>query len=267
MDKMDLIKVRKELDDVGFAIIPFPQSLKQSMLHYVKTYLSEVATKQSDFSTLKNTPSFEDHSVAILDMSDAQYIANLSKPYRIYPDSISHSIIDWIKTEMCDVFGASKIDANYVSPAERKINQQLNSKTYDIFWRCVRFNKTDVGPAHCDCHFWDLAKGTEQEVPVPFSYRERWKLWVPLMGCAKDNVLQVIPYSHKENVSMHITETPFGKRPSLDPIWYKENEKNFIYPNIHLENECIIFHDRLVHTGPKNHTSNLRISSEFTMLV
>lgn len=264
---MDVINIRKDLNDIGFATIPFPQSIKKSMVHHIKSYLGTVATQQTNFASINKASSYENHSIAILEMSDVQYIQHLAKPYRIYPDSISHLIIDWLKDEMRDVLGVPKIDANYVSLSERKINQKLHPATYDIFWRCVRFNKTDVGPAHCDCHFWDLAKGTEDEVPVPFAYNERWKLWVPLAGCAKDNVLQVIPYSHKENVSMHVIDTVFGKKPSLDPVWYKNNEKNFIFPDVNLEEECIIFHDRLVHRGPKNHTSNLRISSELTMLV
>lgn len=264
---MDLIKIRKELNDIGFAVIPFPQSLKKPMIHYIKTYLSEIVTKQSDFSTMKKENSYENNSASILSMPDIEYIQYFSKPFRIYPDHLSHLIINWIKIEMCRLFEVHRVDANYVSPAERKINQKLHPTTYDIFWRCVRLNKNDVGHAHCDCHFWDLAKGTEGEVSTPFPYRERWKLWVPLMGCAKDNVLQVIPYSHQEHIPMHVIDTAFGKRPSLDPVWYEKNEKNFIFPDVHLEEECIIFHDRLVHRGPKNRTSNLRISSELTMVI
>lgn len=263
---MDLLKIREELNDIGFIVIPFPKPIKESMINHIKKYLYEVTEKPSNFNKMKNLDSYETSSADILTMSDNDYIKNFSKPFRMYPDNVSQLILDWIKVEIRKILGVTKVDSNYVSPAERKINKKLNATTYDIFWRSVRRNKNDVGPAHCDYQFWDIAKDTDDEVPVPFSYRERWKLWVPLLGCVKENILQVIPYSHKEDIPMQVIETAFGKRPLLEPKWYEKNKDRLIVPIRNVDEDCIIFHDRLVHSAPKNQTSNLRISSEFTML-
>ena len=135
----------------------------------------------------------------------------------MYPDHISQAIVEWVREEMGKILEVSKIDANYVSPAERKINNALHEKTYDIFWRCVRLNKNDVGQPHRDSQFWELQKGTDDEVPVPFAYRNRWKLWVPLIGCVKENSLQMMPFSHQEEIPTQVIDTPFGRRPAGKP--------------------------------------------------
>ena len=265
---MDLLKIRQDLHDNGFVVVPFPKQIKASMISYIKSYLQDVVEKRVNFNL--QTRALDSDGIssdAILAIPDHEYVQNFSKPFRMYPDHVSQLILTWIKPEFNKLLGVSKVDSNYVSPAERKINQQLHATTHDIFWRCARLNKNDVGPAHCDYQFWELAKGTEDEVPVPFAYRERWKLWVPLMGCGKENSLQVMPSTHKENVPHQLTETAFGQRPCLDPKWYAVNECRFIAPINNIADECIIFHDRLVHRGQKNNISNLRISSELTILV
>lgn len=269
---MEEIKVKMDLHNNGYTIIPFPQHIKEEMINHIKLYLNEVALKQTNVKKVQNsdviinTNLYEENSEIILTMSDPDYVSNFSKPLRMFPETVTCIIIDWIKTEMRLLLGVEKTDSNYVSPAERKGNPKLIPTSYDIFWRCVRRDKNDVGPAHCDSQFWELAKNTEDEVPVPFSYRQRWKLWVPLLGCEPENMLQVIPFSHLEEIPMQITDTPYGKRPCLEPTWFKKNKARFIVPIKNVATDCVIFHDRLIHRGQKNHSKNLRISSEFTIL-
>lgn len=262
---MDVVKIRRDLNEVGFVFVPFPTLVKDTMISYVKMFIKEVAKKRSINKT-GNKETYEASSSIVLTMPDKDFIKNFSKPFRMYPDNISQMILDWAKLKIPKILGVNKIDSNFVSPSERKINQKLNLTTYDIFWRCVRRDKYDVGPAHADFQFWELAKDTDDEVPVPSHYFDRWKIWIPLLGCGKENILQMMPYSHKENVPMHVITTPFGRKPWLNDEWYEKNKFRFVIPDINADEDCILFHDRLIHRGPKNNTSDLRISSELTVL-
>lgn len=261
---MNILKIRKDLSDVGFSVLPFPKLIKEVMINYVKNFLYE--TNQKHFKQADDIDHYERSGKNVIAMSDNEYIKIFAKPFRMYPDDIAKLILDWVKGEFPKIFGVERVDSNYVSPAEREINQKLHHHSYDVFWRCIRPQKYDVGPAHCDYQFWDLAKNTDSEVPVPFLYRERWKIWTPMLGCVKENMLQVMPFSHNEKIPVTVTETPFGKRPWLEPQWYEKNKNRFIVPVENMD-ECVIFHDRLVHRGQKNNTTNLRISSELTILI
>ena len=144
---------------------------------------------------------------------------------------------------------------------------------YDIFFRIVRKNKNDIGPPHYDELIWEQGSNTSAEVTVK-KEEDRWKVWIPLEGCDKQNALQFVRGSHLEDVpwffdTKRVTQTTIATgskgSPSIDRGWLKKNELNFISEAWNI-GDAVVFHDKIVHRGPVNNTKLLRTSAEFTLL-
>lgn len=251
-----MLRTCEEMKEKGFVIIPFPSSIKDVMLKHIQGYVAEVTRSSEDNLT-----------AAVMRLSDEEFSSFLgAKPFRMFPDEVSRILAHWVAT-LSPLIGGARAGINYVNAYERKTNPRLRPDSYDVFWRCVRPGKGDVGAPHADYQFWELAKGTDDEAGIPFEYDERWKIWIPLLGCENINSLQVIPGSHAEEVPVTISSTKNGLRPSLDSTWLKENEKRFICPFQNFTDCCVLFHDKLVHKGPPNQASHLRISADLTILL
>lgn len=254
MQKLINIRESEKMQEDGFMVIPFPSHLVRTIQEHTTRFIAKATN-----SSLNPT-----EAVALL--SDQEFIEKFSKPFRLFPDEIGHQMQAWVLS-LKEVLGASEIGVNYVSPKERSINPTLQKTSYDTFWRCVRPNKLDVGKAHCDFQFWEIAKGTEDEAPCPFAYQERWKIWAPIFGCGKTNSIQMIPKSHLEEVPTGLIKTVNGPKPNIDADWLLKNESRFICPFEEFSNRCVLFHDKLVHRGPKNEGKELRISAEISILI
>ena len=99
-------------------------------------------------------------------------------------------------------------------------------------------------------------------------YDERWKIWVPLLGCDKNNSIQFIKGSHLEEVPfVKIIKDDGSIKPDIDKNWLIENEPKFECPFDSFDGNCVIFNDKLIHRGPKNNSDQIRISNEFTVLL
>lgn len=252
---MQNVRLSDEIQKKGFMIIPFPESLKDTMRHYIRSYIEGIAGAEKDLTK------------SVMKLADEDFSRNLgSKPLRMFPQTIANELYSWAAS-LAHFLGGIQCGINYVSLVERKQNRNLSEDSYDVFWRCVRPGKGDVGAPHADYQFWELAKGTEEEPGVPFSYDERWKIWIPLMGCVSENSLQVIPESHREDIPTSLRETKNGLRPNIDKEWLDQNDKRFICPFQEWTNTCVLFHDKLVHKGPPNKAQNLRVSAELTLLL
>lgn len=225
----------------GFLICPFSKELSEAMKAHIQQFFVHTHP---------------------LKLTDDEFVQKFAKPFRMFPDSVAALALDWIQT--LPIRG-KKTGINYVCPDERKKNPALREDSYDIFWRCVRPGKPDVGAAHCDFQFWEIAKGTSAEVGAPFEYQERWKIWVPLLGCDATNSLQLVPGSHLLDVPTDRVMTKNGYKPVIQPDWLEKHE--FICPLQTFGPHCILFHDKLVHRGPPNNTQSIRLSAEFTILV
>lgn len=249
------IRIAPEMLEKGYMVIHFPVSLKKLMRSHIESYIHKVS------------PGFKDLTEAVMHLSDEHFVEVLgNKPFRMFPDSVAHEIAKW--AEACaPSFGAVQSGINYVNQAELEGNKALHPHSYDTFWRCVRPGKGDVGAAHADFQFWELARGTTEEPGLPFSYDERWKIWTPLLNCTNDNSLQLIPGSHLEELPITIRKTKFGLRPDIETSWLEANEKRFMCPLTSFEDTAILFHDKVVHRGPRNNTAQLRISGELTILL
>lgn len=243
------MNLKKELERDGFLVYPFPKLLSDAMKAHILQFFNVPPDKLTEKSQ---------------SFTDEEFTQKFAKPFRMFPDSVAALAVDWVKGLS---FGAPKAGINYICPDERKKNPALREDSYDIFWRCVRPGKPDVGSAHCDFQFWEIAKGTSAEVETPFKYFERWKIWVPLFGCSSENSLQVVPASHRQDVPTDRIMTKNGLKPVIQPHWLEKHEKDFICPLADFGSHCVLFHDKLVHRGPPNHTQSLRLSGEFTILL
>ncbi len=256
LSEMETVGLREseEMQTKGFMVLPFPQAIKAKMRAHLESYIHRV--------TNHSGPLLE----ALSTLSDEQFVQYFKKPLRMFPDSVSKEVVSWVESR-AEFLGGNRSGINYVSREEREGNPALHEHSYDLFWRCVRPGKADVGAAHADFQFWEMAKGTPLEAIVPFDYDERWKIWMPLLGCEPSNSLQVIPGSHLVDLPLEYVQTKSGLRPTIADEWLKQHSPQFICPLTDFTSQCILFHDKLVHKGPANNTKNVRISAEFTILL
>ena len=245
----------------GFMIIPFPTDLSELMQGQARDYIG-----QATGVSLTKDAGAEELTRAVLKPSDDVFVQKFKKPLRILPDPIAGRALKWVEG-LAEFLGGRRAGIDYVSEAERQENPALNATTYDVYWRCVRPGKPDVGQPHADFQFWELHRGTPLEQKGAFDYDERWKIWLPLIGCDKTNSLEVLPGSHTEDVPMLSIETKYGTKPSIKAEWLAANEKRFVCPLTKFSNCAVLFHDKLIHRGPANQTAHLRVSAELTILL
>lgn len=253
------IRTSKEMQDNGFVIFPFPAELGTAMRAHISRYMG-VSSPATGNDLIKRL------TEKSLGFQDEEFTRIFSKPFRMFPDPVANLAVEWVES-LVNQFGGKRTGVNYVSTDEREKNSALRKDSYDVFWRCVRPGKPDVGAAHCDYQFWEIVRGTKDDVECPFDYDERWKIWVPLMGCDPTNSLQVVPGSHAQEVPTDRVMTKNGYKPVIQPQWLNQYEKSFVCPLTTFNNQCVLFHDKLVHRGPANNTQNLRLSGELTILL
>lgn len=220
--------------------------------------------------------SFEDLSIKITKLSDDEFSKIARKINRFLNYEICLKIEKWIKdsTELRNVLKYKKIRISNITPYEYQESKNLQPNHLDIFFRLIRQYKKDIGPAHYDELIFMQAKNSDAEVSQNQN-EERWKIWIPLEGVNDRNALQFVRGSHLEKVPWYIdikrktqTSLAAGKvgSPAIDEEWLSINEKNF-KPEAWRIGEAVLFHDKLVHRGPINHSSKLRTSIEFTILI
>ena len=243
----------------------------------IPNYIYE-ALRVDVLSKISSSESVHDSFLLISSMSDDEFRASFPKWNRILSDAIARQVESCCQS-MRDLLDVDDLRISPVSLHEIRNNKTLTIGDLDLFYRIARAGKKDTGPAHYDELFWDLVSGTESEPLSPSEYNARWKVWIPLYNCSRENMLHVVSGSHHEAVptfwdnsvtSSYISKgSNQSKRPSISPVWLKDNEQRFICPQNLGIGKFILFHDKLVHKGPENlrNDKNLpRISCEFTLL-
>src|SRR3990167_10158425 len=112
---MNSTKIISELDHTGFSLISFPKKLKNAIVDHIESYLSQVISRENLEAKKSKIKNYEEYANVILTMDDANFLSHFSKAYRMFPDEISHLIVDWIKTDLRKILEVSQADSSYVS--------------------------------------------------------------------------------------------------------------------------------------------------------
>lgn len=246
---------QNQLSREGYCILPFPPELKGYLMSYIYKYCSESGIINDD----------RDIEDSILSIPDGEFSNAFTKQFRFFRNKQATRVLEWAKKEIEPILD-SHISINKIRPLEKSDKLGVAADNLDVYWRCVRNNKKDVGEPHSDFQFWELDK-RNKNLPVGYEgVNERWKLWIQLSGCTAGNSLQFIPGSHHENIPGSFVETNHGLRPKIDQEWLEKNNIRFKKIEANNEVSCILFHDKLVHKGVINTESKIRFSAELTLL-
>lgn len=249
----------------GFLVLPFPDDILDEARSHVADY---ILAQDSKGRTPEAETSLLDHLTTIVtEMSDDEFVTKFRKGFRTLPDQISAKFVPWIEQELAGRLKANKIALTYVSEADRNTNPTLQPESFDIYWRIVRPHKPDVAGPHIDATFAYLNEDSDREIPLPFEYEARWRVWVPILGCDAENSLQFIPGSQFEDFPATSIDTPLGPRPSIGENWKRDNMQRFICPFTRIDGHCVLFRDDVVHQGPVNEGESLRLSMDFTVVM
>ena len=252
------LRESKQLEEEGFLVIPFPQDLSKLMMSHIESYVEE-QTSMKGLSLTKQIESF----------SNTEFNKVFDKSQRQFPDTVGLYLLKWVQEVMAPQLGGKAASINYPwKHRQESCTAEQNTSIYDIYWRSVRPNCPDIGPAHADYQFWNIFEELYGKIECAIPYDERWKIWFPLHGCDKSNSLQMLPGSHKEDVPFLKQKTSDGViKPDIDHDWLHEKESDFVCPLDSFEGAAILFHDKLIHRGVMNRTSQVRISGELTILL
>ena len=155
-----------------------------------------------------------------------------------------------------------------MSKTDLKYNSKLKIDDYCVYYRVVREDKDDVSYPHRDSDFWKTHKYNKNLAPkLPFQYEKRLKVWFPIFGCNKKNSLHFFSYSHKKKIRTDFILKNGLRKPSISKNYISQNKKDIFMPIKNFNNQAVLFDDNCVHFAPKNSSSKLRISCEFTALV
>ena len=257
---MDYQSIRNELEREGMVLYPFPKSILQMMTNEIETYFKQYSLQKSanELATLQES---------IFKMEDDKFVTEFSKPNRNFREQVGNAVSSWAREEFSKLFEGKHAGINCLCEWEVEGLDYPYKDSLSVYWRCVRPNKaSDVGAPHRDSTFWTLPNMEDYDPRLPFEYKRRWKVWLPIFGCNKNNSLNLVPNSHKDEVPIKTKMTQFGERPTIDQSWLNANDENFISPLDETMGQCIIFHDDMVHKGVLNTSKNLRVSAEFSVL-
>jgi hypothetical protein len=250
----------REYQEKGFVTAPFPSNLKQEMLAHINTYMNELANVQNKSHSIEEIV----HTIP-----DELWQYKLRRCFRIFPNAIAQSVLDWAHNMFCSSFGFSRSAVNVVFPQEAQENPKISDNHLAIYWRCVRPGKKDAGRPHRDASFWDLefSEGYNPKIPFEFNYLKNCKkIWIPLYGCNPKTVLQVIPGSHVMNIPTIVEQTEYGRRPGICPEWLNAKKNLFISPQELSQGSSILFDMNLVHVGPCHDQPFMRLSAELNFI-
>ncbi len=229
----------------GYILKDFPSKIKTQILNFILSKFEQ--------------PTVNDLEKFLLNLTDEVFSSLFSKGNRIIGDEkIENLLNDYIK----NIFVNGSF-INQISKAKMLEGKNLNANSLDIQFRCARFKKNDVAPAHRDSQFWNGLKGSDFAPKTQKIYNTRSKVWIPIYGCTKGNSLNFIPGSHNHKIDLNYDNE--SNTPSINKDYIKQNTKNFICPFNNFNDKCVIFHDDVIHKGVQNNDTPIRISAEFTV--
>lgn len=260
MIERDASVLKASLQEEGYAIVPFPNLISAELKNYVLEFLSKLKFVNCPPPTNLSTITAE-----ISQLDDARVYTSMQHAFRYFPPQFANSVVDWITENFSDVFDAEQIGTHPISPVHVRLNPQLEPHFPSFYFRFVRPNKDDVAHAHADKHYWELSEANEHATFPSFNHTDRWKLWIPLLGCHSDNMLQVVPGSHRHEVPFDLDFIAGETKPSIQSSWLDANSDRFMCPLTQTHETALFMHDTLVHRGPPNTGPLARVSAELTV--
>jgi hypothetical protein len=249
-----------KLEKQGFTLLDFPLELQGIM---AKDILQSI----SMLLGVHGVESFEHAASLIEDLDDDSFIQFFAKPNRNFSHQVCVEVEKWVQGCFSSIFQDKNVAINKLGAWETEGHTRLSSDSYSVYWRCVRKGKeNDVGNAHRDSTFWDIAYKQGYDPQIPFDLGRRWKVWAPVFGCTPANSLQMVEGSNNENIDVYIKNTQHGNKPFINEKWLSLNEINFFSPLDGRLGQCVCFHDDMVHRGQVNHSTAIRVSAEFTII-
>lgn len=248
------------LNENGFEVFSLNKSIKTAVSNEIRR---NIAKKLN----IKLNSSYNLISKSINSISDKQFKELFGfVSLRYLSEEITKKINNFLKTNKLNR-NFKKISLHYLSKSDLIHNNNLKINQYCVYYRVVRKEKKDVSFPHRDSDFWKAHRFDKNLVPrVPFKYQKRFKIWFPVYGCGKQNSLRFFNFSHKHKISTKYVFKNGFKKPKISKKYIDQNFKNIVSPINNYEKEAIIFDDNCVHFAPKNNSTKLRISCEFTIL-
>ena len=201
---------------------------------------------------------------ALKNLSDDEFNSLFgSIAYRYLDEDIADYLYSYFKVQILQNMNIEITEIPSIRDDDKLLNEKLKYPQKAIWYRLVRYDCGDVGSAHRDSDFWKV----DSLPSISAQEFRRWKIWIPIYGCNELNSLFVVPRSHNDpNVPVTYVNK-FGKLKPVIPNEYLDRLSAVsLCPFSFKKNEAIIFDDNLIHWGPKNLSSNLRISIECTLI-
>jgi ectoine hydroxylase-related dioxygenase (phytanoyl-CoA dioxygenase family) len=248
-----------DLDKNGFIAIKIPKNLikdlNKAIIENIKINLSCKKKEIDNFLKIQKK---------VTTISNKLFSTKFGhNSYRQLNKVITSKINNWVKKSIPKKIKSNKACINYVSKSELKINKRLQNKQISIYYRLVRGNKKrDVGYPHRDIDFWNLGYRRKASIEP----KSRWKIWIPIWGCDKNNTLNFIPGSNQKKILINYLKKNGGVKPIVSKSYFKNN-KNLSKSGLSYKDNlnAILFHEKTVHYAPQNTSTKLRISAEFTI--
>jgi len=112
------MKIRTSIEMLrrGHVVFPFPRKLAEAMKAHIYNFMTvPLAPNQPECDLLKNLTEISNS------YTDEEFAQTFAKPFRMFPDSVSRLVIEWVSS-LVDQFEGKRTGVNYVCQDEREKN-------------------------------------------------------------------------------------------------------------------------------------------------
>lgn len=251
--------MNKFFNEKGYKVLNFPKDLKKQITLDIK----KIILNKLCISNIKN---FKDLSTIIIKKKDNNFIKLFgSVPSRYLSETIANKVNDWVSKNK--IANNKTNSLHYLTKNDLVVRADLKPDHYCVYFRCMKPSKKNniISFPHRDYDFWRVT--TSKTIPkLPFKIKNRYKLWIPIWNCNKQNSLRMVSTSHKKKIKVDYFKFNKTLKPKISLKDKNLNNLPIIQPIKNFNRECILFHDKIVHFAPPNLTNKIRLSVEFTIV-
>ena len=246
-----------DFNNNGYSNIKFPKSLLKTIRKAILLNINHKFKKN-------NFHSYESFFKFLKKISDRDFKDKFGlQVWRILDSHNTKKINNWVEKVIPKQLNCKKASLNIITKSEYNKNNYLKNEQYCAFYRVVRRDKKDVTKPHKDSSFWKL--GIRRK--ANFKHNSVCKLWVPIMGVTKQNTLNLIKSSHKDDVKILYKKIDGLTKPKVSDTYIKKNRHRVVKPIKTDGTESLMFHADTIHFANINTTTDFRVSLEFNILV